>query len=469
MKMNNKNYNKIPGIVISLFAGIFITLALSYQLAQADSKTEIKPNIIIISIDTLRPDHTGTYGYSRNTSPFLDELAKEMAVFENCYAHASWTPPSVASLFTSLYPTQHGSIGKDRIVLMEENITAAELFRDAGYTTAAFSSSPFIHPDFGFGQGFKSFGFDETENAIALNKQIDGWLKTYDKPDKKNPLFMYIMYFDPHYPYQAPDEYNKKFSHAPDGSALFREDRVIKLNTLFDIDAGVGRDTYEYLKSSYDAEINYTDDALSHLINSLKNSGAYDPQNDVLILTSDHGEEFIEHAAYGHGSTHYEEVLKVLFMIKTPDIISQKIISAPIRQIDVLPTILETAGMTVPKNIEGKSLSSLLLGGTEENDRLVYATSQTLLNDKQSLRSIRKGRHKLILRTNPDKAELYDISLDPEELTDLAPQRPDLIQDMTNTMLEKEKSMLPPVKGNSLTPPPDRTKELLKSLSYIQN
>jgi arylsulfatase A-like enzyme len=469
MKKNQPTYHYLPAIAIYLSATILVICSSSSGFLYAQNEVSQKPNIIMISIDTLRPDHTGAYGYSRNTSPFLDELAKDMTVFKNCYAHASWTPPSVASLFTSLYPTQHGSLGKDRIVLMDENITAAEILRDSGYNTAAFSSSPFIHPDFGFGQGFKYFGFDETENANALNKQIDKWLKNHSKHSESKPLFLYVMYFDPHYPYVAPDNYNKKFNKAPDGSPLWKKERVTKLDTLFDIDVGVGRDTYEYLKSSYDSEISYTDDALKKLIKSLKESGIYNSNKDILVLTSDHGEEFIEHSAYGHGSTLYEEVLKVLCMIKAPGIVSKKSIDSPVSQIDILPTIFEIAGVPVPDKIEGKSLFPLLKGDTQGHERLVYATSQTLLDDKQSLRSIRKGRYKFILRTNPDRAELYDLSLDPEELLDLAPQRSDLVLEMTNAMLEKEKSMLPPVKGNNLTPPPDRTKELLKSLSYIQD
>ena len=210
-----------------------------------------RPSVIIISIDTLRADHLGAYGYQRGTSRNIDRLARESTLFLRCYAQSSWTPSSVGSLFTSLYPEQHGSFGKDEVTLPAENVTLAEVLRGAGYQTAAFSSSPFIHPDFGFGQGFMEFGFDPAENAGNLNALVLEWLGRRTR----EPFFLYVMYFDPHFSYTPPASYRELFHNGPDGKPLWDPARVTRIDNLFDLNATVGRETFEYLKSEYDGEI----------------------------------------------------------------------------------------------------------------------------------------------------------------------------------------------------------------------
>ena len=421
-----------------------------------------RPNIIIISIDTLRADHTGVYGYDRPTTPFLDRFAKECAVFENCQAQSSWTPPSVGSLFTSLYPTQHGSLGKDRIPLAEENRTLAELLGEAGYFTAAFSASPFIHPDFGFGQGFMLFGFDPSENAAALNRMVLEWLK--DRPP--SPFFLYVMFFDPHFPYAPPAPFDRKFQTGPDGRPLWEERRVTRIKSLLELGASVGRETYEFLKSQYDAEIAFTDSQLELLIEELKARGLL--ENSILVITSDHGEEFLEHGGFGHGHTLYQELIRVPLIIRLPGPPREGTrIKTVVRQIDVLPTVLEEAGIALPEKIEGLSLLPLIHEPGAGQDRPAYSVTGHMFREETLLKSLRRGRYQLIVSEKPDRIELYDLEHDPEQLDNLALKKPELLSFMLDELVALEKEMHPSPVSGAGPATPDRARELLRRLGYL--
>lgn len=420
-----------------------------------------RPSVIIISIDTLRADHLACYGYGRNVSPNIDKLAKESVVFADCSSQSSWTPTSVGSLFTSLYPSQHGSFGRDRIPLPGEDVTLAEALRDAGYYTAAFSASPFIHPDFGFGQGFMEFGFDPSENAGKLNSLVLGWLKER----AQEPTFLYVMYFDPHFKYSPPPPFAEMFRDGPDHKPLWDPGHVTRIDNLFDLNATVGRETFEFLKSEYDGEIAYTDSELGRLLEALRAAGMLD--NSILVFTADHGEEFLEHGGFGHGNTLYREVLHVPLMIRAPGIASPAPARTPVRQIDVMPTILQILGIALPRPVEGKSLAPLLKSPEDVDERPVYAATRHLLREEEVMRSLVKGDFKIIVAENPARVELYDLSSDPEEQENLTQSRPELRKEMTGELIRFEAAMLPSYQGTSAAPPPDRTVELLKSLGYL--
>lgn len=422
-----------------------------------------RPNLIIISIDTLRPDHLAAYGYGRPTSPNLDAVARESVVFERCLAQASWTPPSVASLFTSLYPPQHGSLGKDRIPLADQNLTLAEILSDQGYATAAFSASPFISRDFGFGQGFQTFGFDAAENAAALNRLVLTWLS--DQPAE--PFFLYVMYFDPHFPYQPPPPYDRKFQNGPEGKPLWDPRRVTKLTTLFELKATVGRETFEFLKSEYDGEIAYTDEQIGVLLAELKRRGLLD--RSVLVFVSDHGEEFLEHGAFGHGNALYQEAVRILFMLREPGPAKPGTrIGSVVREIDVLPTALELLGIPLTRPVEGKSLVSRIRGAESPADRPAFASSQSLVRQGETMRALTRWPYQFLLAQNPSRAEIYDLAADPEEQNNLAAARPELLRELTAELLDLERAMRPSSVGPLKNPSPDNIPKILESLGYIK-
>ncbi len=421
-----------------------------------------KPNIIVINIDTLRADHLETYGSQWPTSPHISKLARESTVFDHCYSHASWTPPSVASLFTSLYPSQHGSLGKDRIPLPEGNLTMAETFAKAGYFTAAFSSSPFVHPDFGFAQGFRVFGFEDHENAARLTGMVEKWLA--ERP--AGPFFLYVMYFDPHFPYVPPQQYRDMFRKGRDGKPLWQDERVPAIKSLFGLSAEIGRESYNFLHGSYRGEIAFTDDKLGMLIRSLRKAGLL--ENSVLVLTSDHGEEFLEHGGFGHGNTLYEEQLHVPLLIRLPGgLHGGRRVKSVVRQVDIFPTLLDFANMEHPRPMEGKSFYAALLGNKPISDRQAYATSMHLLDENRKMTSLRQGKHKLILYENPGGELLFNLDEDPAELCNLARKEPEQLGSMIEALQSLEKNMAPPVEEASGASSPERTRNMLKSLGYV--
>ncbi|HUT52327.1 MAG TPA: sulfatase [bacterium] len=415
-----------------------------------------RPSVIIISIDTLRADHLGAYGYQRGTSRNIDRLARESTLFLRCYAQSSWTPSSVGSLFTSLYPEQHGSFGKDEVTLPAENVTLAEVLRGAGYQTAAFSSSPFIHPDFGFGQGFMEFGFDPAENAGNLNALVLEWLGRRTR----EPFFLYVMYFDPHFSYTPPASYRELFHNGPDGKPLWDPARVTRIDNLFDLNATVGRETFEYLKSEYDGEIAYADAEAGKLLQALKDAGILD--RAIVVLTADHGEEFLEHGGFGHGNTLYQEVLHVPLLIMAPGFAPGAVMGETVRQIDVMPTLLEMLGVALPHPVEGRSLLGGELGG-----RPVFSASRHLFHEGEIWRSLSEGNLKIIVAHHPDRVELYDLAADPEEQRNLAGEDPEMLKKMTEEFIACRRAMLPSNLKSGAAVHPDRTNELLKSLGYI--
>jgi len=430
-----------------------------------------RPDILLISIDTLRADHLGAYGYARSTSPFLNRLAAGSALFERAYAHASWTPPSVASLFTSLYPPQHGSLGKDNLILDDRNQTLAETLGAAGYYAAAYSASPFIHPDFGFGQGFRRFGFEPSDQAGRLAALVERELPALRRAYPRAPLFVYVMFFDPHFPYAPPPPYDSRFN-ADGGRPSFDPRRVTRVGSLFALGATVGRDTFEYLRAEYDGEIACADAALAELLARFERGElGLDPARTVLVLTADHGEEFLEHAGFGHGNALYEESIRVPLLIREPGRSEGARIPSVVRQVDVFPTLLELAGLQPRPGLEGRSLVGLL-DGVPEPDRPAFASFLHLFHQGESQRSLRQGDLKLIVVRNPDRAELYDLRRDPEESHNLAGERPEALARMAVELDALERRLRPvaaPAAGGAGgSRSSERSLDLLRSLGYIQ-
>ena len=421
-------------------------------------------NLILINIDTLRPSHLGWFGYPRPTSPFLDSLAQECVLFEQTSAQASWTPPSVGTLFTSLYPPEHGSLGKDHIPLPAANTTLAETLRRAGYRTAAFSASPFITPDYGFDQGFELFAFEPDDHAPALNARALPWLKLH----RDQPFFLYLMYFDPHHPYQPPPPFNLRFRNGPDGKPLWDPDhftgappRVMKL------DKSVDPETFEYLRSQYDGEIATVDQALRELFAPFRAWGLLD--HSIVMITSDHGEEFLDHGRFGHGRTLYEEMIRVLLLVRAPGLPHPgQRVSRMVRVLDIMPFALDLLGVPPAAPLEGKSLVPFLTNPEAEPDREAFASMQYFTEEGRTGRSLRQGNLKLILSTHPDAVELYDLSTDPGETRNLAHDRPDQVRRLTDRITALEKAMPATALGPPLNPPGAETKKLLKSLGYVQ-
>jgi arylsulfatase A-like enzyme len=393
------------------------------------------PNVVLVIIDTLRADTLRMYGGGVET-PTIERLAREGTVFRAAFAQASWTKPSIASILTSLYPSSHRAVLKPSR-LPDSVVTLAESFSAFGYTTGGIVTNVNLAPSFNFQQGYDEYRYlapdylfraeDSTSRLLLyeIGKRIAGRLsgglrvgQAYQPAEIVNRdalewldrhgqerFFLLLHYMDPHDPY---------FNHPDDGRAIGRA-------TTPDPDPKM-RDE---MARRYRGEIEYFDERFGELIGELERRGLYDEL--LIVVTSDHGEEFQDHGGWWHGLTLYDEQIGVPLLAKWPR--SRR--GAPprwkgqVRAIDIAPTILSFVGAPVPPSTQGDDL----LAGVDR-ERVVYAEED---HEGNVLQALRTEGWKLI-RANPDnprglaELELYRVAEDPAEQLDLAEIQPDRTQ-----------------------------------------
>ncbi len=299
-----------------------------------------KPNVIFLMLDTLRADHLGIYGYERNTSPNIDQFARENLLFKNAITAVPWTPPSVAGMLSGLYPTSHNfmppnsreeatsSVSK----LSDAVLTLPEVLKAQGYQTHAISSNPWITDTFGFNQGYEKFEYLEREQADIIT---DSGIKAIDQMSAKDqPFFLYLHYLDPHEPYTPPNKYVQAFK----GPLKSREYDV-------EMQRKIGL---------YDGEIAFMDECLGKLFTYLKEKNLY--ENSIIVIVGDHGEQFMEHGNISHGNELFNPELHVPMMIKTGKQVQQRVVDYAVSNIDLFPTILDLVGLVPPTNYQSVSL-----------------------------------------------------------------------------------------------------------------
>ena len=411
------------------------------EAAPVPSRVEIppldptSPNVVLITIDTLRADHVSTYGYSRETTPHIDALATEGALFEEAYSVSSTTLPSHASLFTSLYPDEHGVL-KNAFVLPEDARTLAEVMASRGYDTAAFVSSFVVDRRFGLAQGFALYDDDfrgaEYSSPIrvyeghkleapydrrgrATTKRVLDWLR---ERDPTIPFFLWVHYFDPHSPYDPPDAFRDKFLSTNDpGSEQWAIDH-------------------------YDGDVRYVDEEVGRLLHGLDE---FVPgQERLTILTSDHGEGLWEHGYLEHGVFLYEEMVHVpLILHWTGRIPAGRRIPGLVGGVDVLPTILGLVGIP-PQGLDprGLDLTEAIVGGERiDPDRALFLQRRHYKTGRRHhvrvagpKQAIRWRGWKLIESPAEIGLELYDLTSDPDELRNLAGLRDDVVRDLRSRL-----------------------------------
>jgi len=270
-------------------------------------------NVILISIDTLRSDHLSAYGYKRLTSPHLDRLARDGIIFRNARSQAPWTLPSHATMFTSLYPSSHGARFRDNSrflsagvadKLADWNVTLAEVLKAAGFRTGAFTSVAWLSGMLGFDQGFDRFEMDtKTHTATALVDKAIAWIAE----ERSRPFFLFLHFFDVHN-YHSPSQFDGRHQD-PDYSGALKRKKLPMEKIVANLFESLSKEDLDYIVAKYDGAISYVDFELGRLFAWLKTRELYD--GTLVVITSDHGEEFWEHGGTGHGFTLYEEQLRV--------------------------------------------------------------------------------------------------------------------------------------------------------------
>jgi arylsulfatase A-like enzyme len=386
--------------------------------AAATARTQ-KPvhNAIVFLVDTLRADKLEAYRPdSRVLTPGLDAFVQSATVMENARSQENWTKPSVATLLSSLLPWQHNTVSGDD-VLPDSVELMPELLMERGYYTGAFITNGYCSDKFGFRQGWRTYHNYIREGRPTIARQVAAdvldWL---DHRPKDQPFFLYVHTIDSHVPYQPPKRFLTFYDAQPySGPIDFSSDtdvlERIKIGRIRPDD----RDK-EHLQALYDATISYHDVHFAAMMQGLKKRGLED--DTIVVLTSDHGEEFWDHGSVGHGHTVWDELLHVPMIVRVPGLTDGgERVPEAVGLVDVMPTVLDALGEKIPEQFVGHSFLPALRGDADPAPRAAvsgfFAGWRTLVT----------GRLKLV-QHGTERQALYDVQSDPGETRDLAPERP---------------------------------------------
>ena len=361
-----------------------------------------RPNVILISLDTVRPDHLGCYGYKLNTSPNLDAFARQSALFRNAYAQAPWTLPSHMSLFTSMLPS-HNRVEDIGEMLADDLPTLALVLRAHGYNTAALVNNGQMRTHWGFSRGFDLWREYEVDTPAGTCENLTAEALRWLAAASREPFFLFLHYYDPHDPYAPPEQYLKAF-----GSTVWGMDaREILFEHRFPGHDIKDERLLREIIGAYDGEIAWLDHELGKLLGAL-------PQNALTVIFSDHGEAFEEHGWTTHGAALYEEEIRAALLINRPGS-GGCAVEAPVMLLDVSPTILSLCGVEPPAHWEGRDLTPLMQGAPIP-DRPILAETKRVLEGR-ALKMCMTPPWKLIYSLFEGSAELYRL---PDEQADLS-------------------------------------------------
>ncbi|MDH4271457.1 MAG: sulfatase-like hydrolase/transferase [Candidatus Aminicenantes bacterium] len=457
--MSRKGRNEAAAIILSLFlAGILTSCGPAAKIPRPD-------HIIIITLDAVRPDHLGCYGYSRGISPNIDRLAQQGVAFLNAYANAPWTKPSVASLFSSLYPNIHRTVDRDHS-LPDQVRTMAERLKESGYFTCFFNGgNPLIH-EFRFDQGFDFYAYEESLDSAEVVRKLQSFLP---QAQGKN-IFAYIHLMDTHLPYHLHEGNRELAAQAPRNfvPGQFERRDVREPTARGELTA----EEKAYLVALYDEQIRYSDKTVGELTALLQTAGILD--HSLLILTSDHGEELWDHENYEHGHSLYEEVLRVPLIMVNEHLPAVRLESR-VRLIDILPSIMELVRPGFDRDdLAGESVWRYLK--KDDGKRPVFAAG-TIHGDEKFC--LIKDDWKVILNTNDlttnrpligfraeDAVELYDLKSDPGERHNLRDGKSGEIAGLLKELASLINTESPIQARKEILD--QKTVERLKSLGYLQ-
>lgn len=460
------------------------------------------PNIILITIDTLRADHLSGYGYNRETTPFIDQLAKQGATFTRDTSASSWTKPATASLLTSLYPSGHQT-NTFTARIPEAIDTLPEVLKKHNYLTMAFSSNAHVSPVFGFSQGFDYFHwtiihYGPTSTIIfrvleVINKRLPtelGLVPKMERPldggaysDKelvkkfketiasarKRPYFAYLHFIAPHSPFIPQPPYNGKFTDPKWKNVQAREMFHDFQRNNDSCDERISSDELAHMIALYDGEIAFSDDLLRELYDIINKDSK---RETLLIVTSDHGEEFYEHCRFGHGYSLYQEQLWVpLIFYYPPKVPAGLKLSFNVSNVDIAPTILSLAGLPPEPKFMGKNLTPFI-EHPDSNTAGYEPESYSELINEHIYTSLIRENYKIII-SQKEKGifeEIFNLELDPHEnsnllnLVEFNAIRKNLKSRLDANLQRAEKTK---IEGVDVEVNED-IKEKLKAIGYVQ-
>ncbi|TNF83199.1 MAG: DUF229 domain-containing protein [Acidobacteria bacterium] len=424
------------------------------------SRRASRPNVLLISLDTLRADSLGCYGYERPTSPAIDGLAARSTLFRFAVSQAPWTRPSHMALFTGVFPTS-----KPR----PDPPLLAELLWRSGYRTGAFTGGGQVHPTLGFGPGFERY---EVIDWLRRPEVVESWWQQ----DDGRPRFVFLHTFEIHDPY-SDDRFTSDLERGRIAAHFgrWKWERLKKQGGLTETEKTLAR-------ALYDGGIAFTDERLGNLLDRLETLGLF--EDTIIILTSDHGEQFWEHGTWRHGQVLYDHQLLVPLVIYTPPPVRRALgdnpvlaggrVEAQVSLVDILPTLLDILDIAdVGSLVNGRSIRPLLEGRRLDRQEAFAENTNIRAAERKALRTERyKYIHQYPREGKGDHLEetvqLFDLSSDPQESTDIADQNPELVEGF-------ERRLQAIIRGTDVTAAPDEVPEeideelrdQLRALGYV--
>jgi arylsulfatase A-like enzyme len=466
--LNGKSFGLSTILFLTLYIGFFGTSACTEEPKQTANQ-----NVLILCLDTLRVDHVGAYGYERDTTPNIDRIADNGSKFLKAYAPSGWTVPSTHSMLTSLNPSEHGAgvageikfLDEGNVTDVHENVTSiAQMLKGKGFRTGLFSANPYL-------RGRIQRGFDYAvalrQDAGKLTDKVVDWLQD----DLSEPFFAHIQYIDVHFPIEPPEKYARMYRPEEPLPEKYNPSMWAfrKLTDRSDPDFQLFK---KHKIAIYDGALRYIDDQIGRILELLESNELLD--NTLIVVTSDHGEEFWDHAeigremggdprkiwGIGHGQSLFQELLHVPLIFSGPGI-QKQVNECPSGLIDLPPTILEYLKLPVPSFMRGRVLPVTVdadPGPCPENPYI----GQGIAYGPDARSIIWRGM-KMINRADGITL-LYDLNTDPEERVNLADSRPEVIMKLdqlyTQTVTESQ------TPSESLKMDEDALKQL-RDLGYL--
>jgi arylsulfatase A-like enzyme len=499
---------RLPGTLLRTGAigGAVLLMAISYALGRPAAPAveaaspslagSDRPSVLLIVMDTVRGDHLGVYGYERDTTPNLRDLARDSMVYTEAMSASDITLTSHASLFTGMYPSWHGAYCDPQNAaygraLSSTYPTIAELLHKGGYQTTGVAANLYLRVAFGLERGFDRFHIPRpvpilaAENGFMLRHGLRRGLslvfdtaqfdRLYAMAEDINtalfgelsdpshagaPVFTFVNYMDAHFPYLPPAPYDMRYPGRRRG--MTQDDLEVEQKALVTGTGGAG-DYRPHCVSQYDGGIAYEDQQIGDVVRWLKRRGAYD--NTMIVVTSDHGEAFGERNRVGHANSPYQNLLHVALLVKYPHQTRRGTEDRPVSLTDVAPTILEAAGIGVPQAMQGRSLTAV-------TDREIFGETFPCpvshppdCPNGCTARAIYAWPYKFITSSN-GRRELFDLGGDPTENRNLYIQQPERAAQLSDRLAQWTKSMPKQLRETHTLSPEDLRR--LKSLGYVQ-
>ena len=478
----------------AMHLGLVLLLSLPANLGTAAETSapcdsgDAPRHVLMVLIDAVRPDHLGAYGYSRPTSPNFDRLAATGALFEECRSTSTWSKPALASLLSGFSPMIHGvEKGGLRETQEVRSLSLAfetlpEFLKRHGFSAITYTGTPHLSAATGLTQGFDHVARGAQFGPGLVNDFLR-WLEppaassppTVQPPSARtSPWFAYVHLMNPHLPYTSSDHHQRLFSAESYGD----EEVPIPAAALAAVggQAVRGTDDLRVYRARYDAAIHEADEGLGRIVGALRDQGLL--EDTLILVTADHGQQFLERGGLSHAGQPFEELLRVPLLISYPRLVRQGIrVPGPVSLLDVYPTIADLLRLEPPAGLQGRSLRGALTGSDEKAPAGAFVTTHTPMSARNRLRTdvVVLDGLKLHVTRQPNgdtRNALFDLRSDPLEKVNLAGERPEDVERLLAVLEEMSRRAdeLRPVPSPTPVEIPDdpAVTLLLEALGYLE-